>query len=476
MTTVQSIAPASPRNLFIVIGVALLVRIVLLLAVSPWNQAHYESTFLRSDAGSYYKLAVNLYANGQYSLSDGPDFYPDSFITPGYPVFLAGIFTVFGQDILIVLLAQLLLGVLTCALTHQTALALFGKTHAGDIAATAAGLLMALEPIGALYAMITVTETLFLFLFVASVYAFLRGVLRQKGVSLPWLALSGLLFGAGLLTRPVLQFFALLPMLYILIKGAGWKNKLSGAAVFGAVMLAAVAPWLVRNYMVFDAVGMSTVGQYNLLFGNAALMQSKLTGKPYDQVIEEFRLKYTDGRGKGDIDFKTAARAAQVGADMIKEHPMTYAQIHLTGAAMLLVVPGSGVYSDALGWKKEKVGVGDKVYGSGLLQGLGKVLAAKSPFEWAYIILYGLFMAIEYLAALAGLWWMFKDRSRRLTAVFLALAVLYFPLVTGPVGDTARYRMPVMPLVAVMAGAWAYTRVLRRERIAHAEPVVVATA
>ena len=90
---------------------ALLPRCV--LCVLAWND---PQRFLRADAVGYLALARNIVLHGAFSSLGAPSFTPDTFRTPGYPVFLAPFIAVFPNPILPIAAAQCFLSALNAAL------------------------------------------------------------------------------------------------------------------------------------------------------------------------------------------------------------------------------------------------------------------------------------------------------------------------------------------------------------------------
>jgi 4-amino-4-deoxy-L-arabinose transferase-like glycosyltransferase len=91
-------------------------------------------------------------------------------------------------------------------------------------------------------------------------------------------AVAGLLFGLAVLTRETPLYFVPFAALWL-----AWRRPRGAlrAGIFVACTLAAVVPWTVRNFLVFDAfVPVSTAGALNLWQGNTLLTRQ--------QVYEEY--------------------------------------------------------------------------------------------------------------------------------------------------------------------------------------------
>jgi 4-amino-4-deoxy-L-arabinose transferase-like glycosyltransferase len=160
--------------------------------------------------------------------------------TPGYPIFLAGVFAAFGVGPWGVLIVQHLLGVASAWLV-----ALGGGRLGGRWAALVGGLAAALDPRLLGLESYAQTETLSVFLFVLAI-----------ALALPWgrwgwarAVALGLVLGCLCLVRPAFQAAA--PFIaagFVLMPGMGaWPRRALLAAVIAAAAALPVTPWLLAN-------------------------------------------------------------------------------------------------------------------------------------------------------------------------------------------------------------------------------------
>lgn len=162
--------------------------------------------------------------------------------TPGYPLFLGGVFALCGVSAVAVLVAQHLLGCLTAALVTWTA-----ARRVGGRWAVLPGLVFALDPWLLAAANFALTETLSIAL-VMSATAMILGA-RRPGV---WQAIAlGLLLGAACMVRPAFQiivpFFVLAWAVKILLTSRRWARALIALALSGAAAAAVMTPWVRFN-------------------------------------------------------------------------------------------------------------------------------------------------------------------------------------------------------------------------------------
>ena len=155
------------------------------------------------DSRLYANIAENWLQHGVYGITNSGVIMPTLSRLPGYPAFLAAIFSVFGiENFRAVLLVQVPFDMATCFLIADLALRLLSAR-----AAKAAFLLAALCPFLANYSATALTETLEIFFTAAAFDLAFRGLgigdvtAHPKPKFLLWLG-CGLSIGAAILLRP----------------------------------------------------------------------------------------------------------------------------------------------------------------------------------------------------------------------------------------------------------------------------------
>ena len=204
------------------------------------------------DSLSYGDIAKNWMQHGIYGLSGPKAISPTYTRLPGYPVFLALIFSIFGMEhYRAVLVVQLFVDLGTCFLIADLARRLISPR-----AARVAFLLAALCPFLANYAAAALTETLEIFFTVVALDCAVIGLTTQKARS-PWI-LCGLATGAAILLRPdgglllvVIEAYLLLLWGVAVTKKSqvlpSPKNIFGAALVVLLLSVAPLVPWTVRN-------------------------------------------------------------------------------------------------------------------------------------------------------------------------------------------------------------------------------------
>jgi 4-amino-4-deoxy-L-arabinose transferase-like glycosyltransferase len=200
------------------------------------------------DAANYDEAALRLLASRYFAYGSGPiAAHPNAYTVPGYSLFLAGIYRVFGTDsgrLFRVYLAQAALGVVAVALVYLVSSRLGGR---------AAGVFSAV--LAAVYAPAIFAETEIL---TESLYApLLAGllyvcILALDRPSVGMFALVGVVAGVGAYVRPVGVVLVALPLFVLVAAGrVPWLSALRLACVATVAAALILAPWWIRNYRVY---------------------------------------------------------------------------------------------------------------------------------------------------------------------------------------------------------------------------------
>jgi 4-amino-4-deoxy-L-arabinose transferase-like glycosyltransferase len=181
-----------------------------------------------------------------------------TFRAPGYPFFLAGLYTLFGLEdrLPVTRILQALLGASLAPLVAVLARRLGLRPAAGIVA----GLAVGAYPILLMYPLGLASENLFIPLFVISLITLLHAGSRR---SVPATASAGLAIGAGILTRGAFILFFPLAVMWL------WKQRGPRPALaLTAIVLAAVLPWSIRNSLILGRPAfVENSFAYNLFVG-----------------------------------------------------------------------------------------------------------------------------------------------------------------------------------------------------------------
>lgn len=212
------------------------------------------------DAKDYNRLAVGLLETGSYIDDNGQ---LTSLRPPLYPVFVAGIYQVFGvENYQAVRAVQALLSLVTTVLVYRLGREAFSR-RVGLWAAA----IHCFYPSLLGFNNLLLSEVLFTFFCTAIMLVAVRGL---KSASLGQMALVGLLLGLGALTRSILWLFTPVLAMYVFVPWrAGWRSRMLAAVLPVVVFSATIAPWAYRNTQIQKTFTVIDVmGGRNAMMGN----------------------------------------------------------------------------------------------------------------------------------------------------------------------------------------------------------------
>jgi len=277
-----------PRALLLLLALGLLIRLVFVLA--------YERPLI-SDEREYHQLGSTLASTGRYEYNGALTAYRPV----GYPMVVASIYFIAGEHPLAVKLTQ-------CLLDVGTALLLFLILRMAKMRTRllACGLWAVYVP-AILYTNLLLTETLYTILLVFLVFLLSRGDQDQGWTP----ALMGLCIGFLTLIKPG----SLLLLIPFVIYAQRMGMPLRALSVVAAVTLLSLAPWVIRNYVEFGRIALSSNGGINMLIGN----NPNATGA----YSVSFDPKILEGAHN---EFEADAKAGKAAAEYIIEHPAKFVQ------------------------------------------------------------------------------------------------------------------------------------------------------
>lgn len=411
----------SKRTLPAILALALAVRLLMVMLPAPE---------LRSDSLTYDKLAASV-LSGSYSMNGKPT----AFVVPGYPVFLAAVYSILGKSESAVRVAQSFVDVLTCLLFYFVCRKIFDRKH--SVIALA---VFAFFPSNMIFSQAVLTETLFGFFAMAVLNSLMRNDLPRG------LLFTGLLFGIAILVRSSYSIAALTVPLYLfaerkeIFRERGLFKPAFWTVAFFTVMMLVLSPWLARNKEVMGAVTLATQGGSTLWEGN----NPKATGTWNKAMVDAEPLFNEPDEVKREKEFRSRALS------FIAGNPAKFVELGIRKLAYLF----SSERMALLYFSESPAGMtSTQVYRS-----INPLLTALVNLPYFAVMLagaWGLLMKFNYRFPVAGfvLAWMFT------MFVFVALPRYHYVLipffVIGAVNLLAQGREGLMKLsfMKKMAGA-----------------------
>ena len=406
--------------------------LALIILLGAWLRldATFETVVehpVRADAADYVAAAYNMRHFSTYSTkwvdadSQQPP-PPNAQREPGYPAFLS-LFLSGAPDwnfIRNVLLAQAILGIAIIPVVYRLAINLM-PAHWALLPA----LLTAVSPKLVTAGTYLLTETLFTTLLVAAV-ACIAWQCKRPGQR--WLPLlGGLLLGMATLTRPTTQY--MLPFILVAILPSLQKQyRLPHALGLVAGFAMAVMPWAVRNIMVIGHASDPTLAINTLIHGHYPWMM-------YDARPETLGYPYR-------FDPQIQQLSASIGTALtgilqrMQQAPGEYLHWYLVGKPIAFLAWADPAASREIFTYPTLY----SPYYSAPAFITSLILAKTTHWVWVTLCIAATVLALRPQAKAMPI-------LRLLAATFVYFVLLHmagFPI--------ARYNIPLMPLLFVLAG------------------------
>jgi hypothetical protein len=400
------------------IGIALLAFCAHVLCFLVVAHAHPDTMrdIIHAD-DAYYEIAGNLIAGNGFSSATTSPYAPNALRTPGYIYPLAGLLSVGGDAA--VVLVQLLIASLIPVLGMHIARHITSSMRIGFVT----GIILALDPTLALLSFRFYTDTLFVFLFLAWMLIAFRYL---KDPRWNMLAISAILLGFAILTRPTAQYIPLLFVPFILwrLGTRKWRHGVAHSLTLLAIVVVILTPWIMRNYREFDAPGLSAQRHYVIYTNFAPAVLS--IARDTDFAIEVSTFSTYAERAGGVITPHNGDTYTAKAVEIIRAHPS--ASAFIAGKSLFTFFTNDGMFT--------------------LLSAFGQ-----SPYEFLWLLIPTrlAWVAITLAAFLGALVYLLRERSS--LAILLILLVAYFSLtsVIAAFGTNPRYRLPVDPILLALA-------------------------
>ena len=425
---------------------------------------HFHPRFV-GDALTYGDLAHNMLAHHVFGFTEGDAIRSTLIRLPGYPVFLAACFAVFGDaNYLAVLWGQIAIDLVTCALLGVLAARVMGRR-----AGMAVVWLAALCPFTANYAAAALTETLSLFCVTLAFFALERWICRWRNAErgIGWAAVVGVAAAVAVLIRPDqgLVAAAVVPvMVWLGVRRAGFGRGLGPAAVAALIVVLPLSLWAVRNWRVFHVVQplapryandpgedvpygfqrwyrtwaidfKSTVDVYWNYDGNLMRLQD-LPPRAFDDAeqLAQTRAAYAAYNAETSATPAFDAAFARIAEERVAAHPMRYYVVMPVARELnMWLRPRTELMKMPLDWWAVREHPG------------------RSAFEIAYALLNAAYLVM----ALVGLWrWRASGWSGNagIAAAMIVFGTMRCALLLTLDNSEPRYVLECFPVVILLAG------------------------
>ena len=410
---------------FIIFIAALLLRFAYIASLEIDNP-------IRADAFNYFTLAYNVVVNGTYSLSTSEPFMSTTYVTPGYPLFLASILSL-SEGIEFFYWAVLIVQGLLSSLSAVIAFCLSGR-FMNRYFSFAAGICVAFSPHLNVFSGYVLTETLFTFLFLISILVLTKATENR---ALSYYLIAGLLFAAASLVRPALLLFPFV-IFFILIRLYGTKTNRKAIASFILGFIIILSPWYlwksqnkVENEVNLLPAAIALGGYPDLIHEDP-----NLRGFPYREDPEYNKM------------VKSSKYAVSVIWERAKDEPVKYLTWYLWGKLVTFWQPGIIAGQGGVFVYPVKHSLYDKVpvaeFSLILFFVLQPVLVFLALIYSVFILVYKLVLSKVKET---------EQKQVHFSLYVIAGGILYFTAIHMVLAPLPRYSIPLYPLVFIIACA-----------------------
>ena len=421
-----------------------------------YQQGEWQSTTAWTDQRGYQRLSEVLATTGQFTrYADNDVFVPEVIRTPGYPIFVAAIYLLFGVgNNMAVAIAQAFVFAAICAMVF-----LITRRIAGDRSAIVAAAMTALYPPLPYFGSLIVTELWTAFMATAAILVCLRAAQRGR---LRDYVLAGALFTATTMVRPA---FVLMPFFFaiavpLLVKSQRTQAALKGWAALFVTAALALTPWLAYNYVNLGQITLSPAGGIG-----RGLWEGSWQGRWSGRLQKELTDLADVTRDREELNRRVSDTARETGlpAEPMLQYvnqwrdvraiwdtptdPMERVRARVAADREYLRHAIANMQADPIGHVRRRLTIGAFV-----------LWAAEVPIRYAdinvmpnwFIRLLWILQVALLIAAAWGVITLVKN-NRWLEAVMLALPIIYVTGVHLPLLCEARQSLPVKPVVIALA-------------------------
>lgn len=395
----------------------------------------------QGDTWSYLIPGRNLVLHGAFATGGIPELDR----TPGYPIFaeLSGMIL---NNTLLTVCVQIALSLLSIWVAATIAERLFLDRRAAVLTAW----LLACEPLSVVSTARIMPETLFVALLLLCLERLQRFLSEPN---LAYLAQSGFFLALATFVRPV-SYYLVLPLALGVAAYSPRRNGLKWKApgTLCICVLPFLLAWQLRNFAETGYAGFSSIVEKNLYFYQSAEITAEMNH--LSLAAQQRQLGYPDNTSyfAAHPEQRTWNQAQRLkfmkseAVSVMRQHPLMYIRSHLIGVAIVAVSPGATEVLQMLNAYPRGTDMPRRLVNEGVQTSARQALRSH-PGIAPVMMLFAGFALLLYGAAFIGLL-----SSRRIVSPWmLAGTALYFLLISGGAQAVARYRLPAIPELCILA-------------------------
>lgn len=419
------------KHILLILLIAVVLRAFFMGAIlyNSGDKGFYPAT--SEDAGQYWQLAKNLVEHHGFSQDQSPPFTPEVFRTPGYPFFISIFYRIIPAAWFAIIF-QNIIALVIILLIYKIVILLFEKKSIASLSA----LIYAIEPAVIYWNNQLLSETLFIFILLLSIFFFIKNVfLLKRHVLLTGLCLGSLLALAAY-TRAVAQFSLFIFIIFSFLSFKKIRQRVALILIMVTSFFVLAGPWLIRNKTIINSYDFSAASRG---IGFARYMYTVYINLGGD----------ADGFQKNFRD-----RSKLTSVKYVLKHPLVFAKIHILSFVPFLMSDSYFTVASTIYPSLEKQRIITEWNGSwnrlrsfwfghqgieGLLFFSGKAAL----------------LIMNFFAFIGIVFWFFIFKKNRMIALFFLCLIYYFILASG-ITSYSRLRQPVNPYIFIFAAAGIY--------------------
>ncbi len=381
---------------------------------------HYSGgDFFEPDSVTYLTPAHNLLRGLGFVTEPGS---PEIFRTPGYPLFLVP-FLAATSNALPIILVQHLLNVALVLAVYVVTRRITGSRPGAFLA----GLMVAFDVSTIHYANQVLTETLFTCVLFALFVLVVR--MNRRGATMPMMIGAGAIAGVLVMIRPVAILYFVVPALFLALT----ENFRRVIAFTAAAILIPLA-WGIRNRVETGVFTIASVAGTNMLIHRAAPSIAIFGTNEFENDLATWQARLTAAADREIVEKEEVKAIAEVDGPVVGQYygaiGRRIALEHPWGLTLVIL---RGVIVNLFESDFEAISIVSSIPETVVEESVNMLTTAAT---------------LLFLLGTFALW-----RRDRAVAALIIGTVAYFVVISAGSEAESRFRVPVVPLMAIAAGA-----------------------
>lgn len=415
---------------------------------------------LAYDSAHYHNVAVSMVQGKGFTNQQGEPYF---YRVPGYPLFLAGCYKIFGINPSKALLVQIVLASLIPILLFLLTLVCF---PAHILLAKIVSVVSAFHVGLLIFSGLVMTETLFMIMFLLFLILFFVGGIRKSSRTIQVMFLSGLCLGAASLIRPiglVLVLFACAALYFL-----SSQQSLQKAIALATGWSLFVGIWVLRNFLLTGVIFLHTLsGPHCINHGAVRVVMDveQCSWQEAQRIVQQElaarRNEIEAGYGRPLYEIEISNDAEMYAVSVFKKYPIQTAKLCVINMFKTVF----SLYSSELLCIDSGGQLPPYKAGRGIKECVMRFLMPEVHDKRIIMIIYA--EIIMHLMILLGFFYfcvqsLFRRRNLGIMMLALGFTILFVGL--SSLCGFARLRLPIEPFLIMLALMF-WIQILGKERV-----------